>query len=143
MSELEASSQHESDLKDSRISTLEQDLKSLSSEKATWVSRLQQVSQTSLSLRDQLAEKTKEADQLRQQLKEQEAANVALRAKLLSYRPLEAAEQLRSEFETSISRALAQGDDSTRESMEIFARTFQQAFASALSSAKPSSSGNE
>ena len=144
MSELESANQVESELKDSKIATLEHDLKALASEKSTWVSRLQQVSQTSLSLRDQLAEQTKEIEELRARLKKQEDENTVLRAKVASYRPIEAAEQLRSDFETAVSRALAQGeDDSTRDSTELFARTFQQAFAAALLASKPSPPGTK
>lgn len=125
-------------MKDTRIETLLQENAHLQTEKSALISRSQTMSQTVLQLRDENAAKNAEIELLKAQLLKANQENQALRSKVASFQPIEAAEQLRSAFESSISASIAsQGNDPSREALDKFVATFQQAFASALLASKP------
>jgi archaellum component FlaC len=132
MSEMEQTSQHELDVKDGRIAQLESEVKALASEKSTWVSRLEKLSGTTVQLRDQLSQQSQMIVTLEQQLEHRDAQIAQLQAKVLSFQPIEGAEQFRLAFEASLQTAIpSQGPEITR-AMADFASTFQRALAASL-----------
>lgn len=133
VSEMDSAQQQEIDRQEARIHQLEAELAALTAEKTTWVGRLQTVSQASVQLREQVSHQVITIEQLTELLQARDKMIAALNAKVTSFQPVEGAEALRAQFETTLQQQTSQhqGGD-VRQAMELFAATFQQAFASAL-----------
>lgn len=133
VSEMDGAQQQEIDRQEARIHQLEAELAALTAEKTTWVGRLQTVSQASVHLREQISRQNSTIDQLNEQVQARDNTIAALNAKIASFQPIQEAEALRSQFETALQQQSSQqqGGD-VRQAMELFAATFQQAFAASL-----------
>lgn len=137
MSELENTSQQELEQKEARIMQLESELQTLNSSKEEWYSKFQTLSNNMLHLREQFGQQGTLINSLVEQSKAKDKQIADLQAKLASYQPFEAADALRSRFESSLKTLSPSQDEEVQNAMRLFAATFQRAFASALLSSSP------
>lgn len=137
MSEMEANGVRELEEKEARIQNLEAEL---TQERASNLERLQTLSQANMQLREQLAQQSSLVDKLESELKARDEEMAALKAKLASYKPIEAAEQFRAQLEANLRETNKTHTGEVQVAMELFSSVFQRALAASLLQPAPSNS---